>query len=118
VSTRAARVVTWARVLERSRAHVSLSLTEYPLVVRVSASSRFAPPPMSIKFCARAVPAWVVFGWGRLVVRPCFQLASRFCVSPSSRARARATPGSLTPVARRQAVNSRATQALSASPQL
>jgi hypothetical protein len=33
----------WARMLAR----VSLSLTEYPLVVRISASSRFALTPHS-----------------------------------------------------------------------
>jgi hypothetical protein len=70
-----------------SSAHVSISLTEYPLVVRVSASSRLLHPP----FPSSSALGLYQRGW-------CSAGVAESCVLASSR-----PPGSAPPLARERA---------------
>jgi hypothetical protein len=101
------------------RAQCSLASLSRSPSIRSSSASRMAlvwpPPSIHSKSFATVVSAWVVSGsLGRGVARSCVRSASPSCASCSSRAHARATPGSPTPMALRQAVTSRATHTLSA----
>jgi hypothetical protein len=106
--------LNWVRaVVARVR-----SLSRSPSI-RSSSAFRLAlvslPPAIPSNYFTEVLPAWVVSGSpGRGVARSHVRSASRSRASCSSRAHARATPGSLTPTAPRQAETSRATQTLSA----